>query len=308
MKRLLPFFLLISAISFADDGILPDTNLPEVPLKEEPSQSLWDYHPIHMGGNYITFSPASVTNVPEGGDLRFNKANAFLYMLLPVSATSYFFPRVEWNTFELNWDKNPKFNETRFYYLQFGLTFYTTAIENWRWILRANYNIDVKHMQRASQYSLYDALIWGSYQPHRKWHYHVGAFGYKGMEGQEVYPVIGIDFSPNKKWTFLAIFPMDYSIQYKLNDRWRLSLKGRPMKERFRTGKNEPQPRSVFSYSSMGAELNLRYERFMRFEMEVFGGYSSGGNFYIKDKDGKNALYSNVGGSIYGGANLDYAF
>jgi len=317
MKYLLPLFLLSTA--FADEicdasedpPFTYETPAPTPePVSTEPSHSLWDYHPIHVGGNFITLSPANVKikDGPEDGTLRFNKANAFLYMLLPISEKSYFFPRVEWNTFALDWDKNPKFRESRFYYMQFALTFYTTAIEQWRWIMRANYNLDLKHMQSPKKYGLFEALLWGAYQPHRKWHVHVGAFGYTGMEGQQVYPIIGADYSPDKEWTFLAIFPIDYAVQYKLNKEWRFSAKIRPLKERFRAGRQQPQPRSVFSYSSTGAELNVHYEKFMRFELEAFGGYNFGGKFYIKDSHGHNALYTTVDGSIYGGVNADYAF
>lgn len=316
MKHLLSLLLLTTAPLFSDNEAAPDDppftyeTPPPAPASTstEPSHSLWDYHPIHVGGNFITLSPADVTNTPQGGTLRFNKANAFLYMLLPISEKSYFFPRIEWNTFALDWDKNPKFTDSRFYYLQFALTFYTIAVENWRWILRANYNIDVKHMQSPKQYGLFEALLWGSYQPHRKWHYHVGAFGYTGMRGQQVYPIIGADYSPNKHWTFLLIFPMDYSIQYKLTDQWRFSAKVRPLKERFRSGRNQPQPRSIFSYSSTGAELNIHYEKPMRLEIELYGGYNFGGKFYIKDSHGHNALYTDVGGSLYAGVTADYAF
>lgn len=272
--------------------------------------SYWDFHPWHAGATAIGMGSAAVDpkHAAQQGDLVFNKASVFTYLIVPVSRTSFFFPRVEWNTFTLNWNKNPKFNETHFHYMQFALTFYSTAVENWRWIARADYNIDVKHFSHGKAYGLYSVLLWGTHQFHRKWHYHVGTLGYTGFEGQEVYPVIGVDFSPNKKWTFLGIFPITYSIDYNFNPEWRLSLKGRPMKERFRTGPYEPQPRSIFSYSATGLELNLHYEKFLRVEAEIFGGYNFGGNFYIKNKHGHKSLYTHVQGSPYGGASLNWGF
>lgn len=277
----------------------------------EPSRSLFDYQPIHIGGNVIRLGKADVTlrrGDVEDGHLYFRKSNAFLFMLLPISACSYFFPRVEWNTFTMAWNKNPKFHKKHFYYTQFALTFYSTALENWRWILRADYNMDLEHFSKPGLYGLFSGLMWGAYQIHRKWHYHVGILGYTGIEGQEVYPVIGLDYAPNKTWLFQIVFPMLYTIDYKLTKNWRFSLKGRPMKERFRTGPKEPQPRSIFSYSSTGAEFNVHYEIPMRFEMEAYVGYNFGGTFFIKNQEGHNSLYTDVGGSPYWGANLDYAF
>lgn len=275
-----------------------------------PSQSLWDYHPLHAGGNAIAIGNANVDlkGGSHSGEVTYNKANAFVYMLLPISKFSYFFPRVEYNFFTLDWNKNPKFNETRFQYVQFALTFLSIAVEKWRWVARTDYNIDVKHFSHPKTYGLFSALLWGTHQMHRKWHYHVGAFGYSGFEGQEVYPIIGFDYAPNKKWLFQAVFPLNYSIEYAFNKEWRLSLKGRPLKERFRTGPREPQPRSVFCYSSMGGEINLHYEKFLRVEAELFVGYNFGGSLYIKDRTGHHSLYTNVQSAPYLGGNLNWGF
>jgi hypothetical protein len=276
---------------------------------EQPrSESIWDYHPIHIGGNAISIGKANlqIKNGPGSGYVDFNKENAFLYCFLPISRTSYFLPRIEWNAFTMNWDQNPKFNETRFNYVQFALTFLSIAVEKWRWIVRGEYNLDAKNFSKAKKYGLFSALLWGTHELHRKWHYHIGSLGYTGFEGQEVYPIIGIDFAPNKKWLFQAVFPINYSIEYSLNNEWRLSLKGRPLKERFRAGKDQPQPRSVFSYSNIGAEINLHYEKFLKFELEAFAGYNFGGSLYIKDQRGHNALYTHFKGAPYVGASLNW--
>jgi hypothetical protein len=277
---------------------------------DEPSRSLWDYHPLHIGGNMLRIGGASVDpkKGDEGGHLYYRKSNAFLFMLLPVSAETYFFPRVEWNTVTLDWNENPKFRETHFYYLQFGLTLYSTAIEKWRWIARVDFNIDLEHFSQPGPYGLTTGLLWGAYQIHRKWHYHIGATGYKGMEGQMVYPLIGVDYSPDKKWTFQAIFPINYAIKYRAAKWCLLSLQGRPLRERLRVGNREPEPRAIFNYSTIGAEFNVHLEKKDRFEVEFFGGYNFGGSFYIKSQGGHRAYYTHLKGAPYGGANLDYAF
>ena len=275
--------------------------------EEEPSQSLWDYNPIHIGGHLLRIGKAEV-DAPQKGHLSFHKSNAFITMLLPISATSFFFPRIEWDTFKLDWTTNPKFKQTHFYYLQFGLMFYTTALENWRWILRADYNIDLKHFSKPGTYSLFSGIIWGMNTINERWNYHVGATGYVGLHGDILYPLIGIDYSPNQHWQFRAIFPIDYAIQYKLNKNWFFAIKGVPLKERFRAGAKEPQPRSIFNYSSVGLEANVKYEIEMRLTAEVYGGYNFGGNFYIKNQWGHKALYTTVEGAPYAGGKIDYAF
>lgn len=289
-------FLFFSAVLLAQDA--PDFE----------SRSIWDFHPIHVGGNFIWIGAANVCPRHESNDsdLKFNKTNAFLYTFVPVNRCSFFLPRVEYNRFTMDWNRNPRFNETTFQFMQFALTFLTMSLETWRWIARVDYNIDIKHFSKPKRYSLFSALLWGTHELHRKWHYHIGLFGYTGFSGQEVYPIIGLDYAPNKKWMFQFVFPVNYSIEYSFNPRWRLSLKGRPLKERFRSGKFEPDPRCVFNYSTMGAELNLHYEKFLNLEVEIYAGYNFGGSFYIKDRDGHRPLYTDVGSAPYAGASLNW--
>lgn len=294
MKPFLFLFLLLNATSLFCE-------------EEQASFSLWDYHPLHVSAQTIQTANASV-DAPQGGDVYFGKTFAYVSMLVPVTYTSYFIPRVEWVQFTLDWDKNPKFNETHFSYAQFSLLFYSKGMEKWRWIVRGEYNLDLKHFSTPSLYGLFSWLLWGAYELSEKWHYHIGATGYIGMEDEMTYPLLGIDYSPTDHWTLEAIFPITYSVQYHLNKNWRFSLIGRPMKERYRVGSHEPQPRSVFSYSSVGTEVNIHYEIPLKFEIEFYAGYNAGGNFYIKDQKGKNSLYTEVNGAPYLGGMINYGF
>ena len=291
-KIFLILFLLMGQLAFGD---------------EERNYTYWDVHPLHVGFNGIFLGDAEISDTPLKGDLTFNKESAFLYMLVPINEKNFFIPRVEWHSFEMNWNHNPKFKSNRFNYMQFSLTFFTNDLDNWRWIARADYNMDTAHFGDA-RYGLFSSLLWGSYDIWTDWHYHVGFYGYTGMKGMQIYPLLGLDYTLNKKWLFLFIFPIDYKIQYNINDRWSVALKGRPLKERFRTSSTEPQPSSIFSYSSIGAELNLRYEVFLRIEAEIFGGCNFGGSFYIKNRSASKSLYTDVGISPYGGASLNYGF
>lgn len=123
MKKLL--LLLVSFSLFAES------------LCEE-GKTIWDYHPIHIGGNGIFFGKADLDRRrgSSDGQLTFNKENAYIYTFVPINRCNFFLPRIEYNTFEMNWDRNPRFNETRFQYMQFALTFLTNGLESWRWILR----------------------------------------------------------------------------------------------------------------------------------------------------------------------------
>lgn len=275
------------------------------------AESIWDYHPIHVGGNAIFLGNADVKRRHGGdydGKVLFNRQTAYAYVLVPATKSNIFIPRVEYASFELDWNHNTRFNEKRFQYIQYALTFFTTAIEKWRWIMRADYNMDLNHLSRPGSYALFSALLWGTHDLNDRWKYHVGAFGYTGYDGQQVYPIIGFDYKPNNTWLFQAVFPINYMIQYSFTERWRIALKGRPLKERFRVGKNNPDPRGIFSYSSFGTELNLSYEKFLHLDFEIYAGYNWGGNMYFKDRNGNNPLYTSVESSPYGGASINWGF
>ena len=155
-------------------------------------------------------------------------------------------------------------------------------------------------------YGLFSGLAWGVHELSKEWNCHVGGLGYTGMRGNQIYPVIGFDYSPTEHWTFVAVFPIEYYIQYKIDPHWKFSIRGRPLKERFRASQNEPQPRSIFSYSSVGSEFNVKYQIFLRLEVEAYAGYNWGGTFYIKNAHGKSPLYTDLGGSLYGGLNVNW--
>ncbi len=269
--------------------------------------SYWDVHPLHAGGQFLRIGKADCQSGQEG-NLHYRKSAAFATLLVPLNHHNFFFPKVEINYVTFDWNKNTKFSETHFYYMQFGLTYYTNAIERWKWIARFDYNLQIEHVSHPGLYSLYNGMLWGAYEINSKWNYHLGGLGYWGLEGGTFYPLIGLDYKLDEKWFFQAIFPFAYSIEYKFAPEWTLAAKGRPLKERLRVGSREPQPRSILNYSSMGYELNLSYKKERRLTIEAYAGYNSGGKFYIKDEYGHNATYVKFGGAPYLGASLDFGF
>lgn len=274
---------------------------------QEEIPSYWSFHPLRVGGQCTRIGKANCQS-GQPGNVHFRKSNVFTTILLPINRENFFFPRFEFNYVTFDWNKNPKFNETHFYYFQFGLMFYSNALEKWRWIARLDYNIQIEHMSHLGPYGLYSGMLWGAYQIHRKWHYHVGALGYGGLEGGAFYPIIGFDYKAGKHWFFQAIFPITYSIEYAFSESWALALKGRPIKERLRAGSREPQPRSIFNYTSFGTELNVSYKLERRLTAEAYIGYDFIGSFYIKNAGGHRALYVDLGNAPYGGIAIDFGF
>lgn len=301
------FYWVCSCIALQVAALFAAEELDE-PVPDFSEFSYWDCHPVHVGADLIRVGQASIDghgHSDASGHLYFRKTNAFIYGFLPVTKDHILSPRVDWTTFTLDWNQNPAFNTTHFYYMRFALSYYTTALENWRWVMRADYSLDTEHFAHPGSYGLFSGLVWGTSQLFQDWHYHVGVLFYKGLAASPVYPVIGLDYSPNAHWLLQAVFPILYSVQYHITPSWTIAVKGRPLKERCRVGASQPQPRAVFNYSTMGAELNLHFEKFLRCEFEAYIGYNFGGDFYIKHP---GALYTNVGGAPYAGFSFDFGF
>ncbi len=273
--------------------------------EEEHVYTYWEIHPWHVGGQFLRVGKADCRR--NQGHMYYRKTQAFTQILLPINYDNFFIPRIEYNNVSFDWSRNPNFNQKNFNVLQSSLAFYTTALDEWKWIARFDYNLQLDHMKHPGKYSLYNGLLWGALKIHRKWHYHVGGLGYVGLEGGTFYPIIGADFAPNKHWFFQALFPINYSAEYK-KERWTFAFKIRPVKERLRSGPNEPVPKSVFSYAAYGSEINVSYDIPLRLNAEIYGGVNYGGKFYVKDGHGHNATYVNFGAAPYFGAALDFGF
>src|SRR4051812_38792595 len=106
--------LLLSFAAFADDHA---------------PTSYWSFHPLQAGGSVIGIGKADISETPLGGTIQFTKANTFAELLIPITPKTYLLPRADWSTFTMNWDKNPKFDTTQFYFAQFSLTFYSIDLE-----------------------------------------------------------------------------------------------------------------------------------------------------------------------------------
>ena len=225
---------------------------------EEPTElrpaSIWDYHPIHAGGNLIAVGNANVKQKggEPDGELTYNKANAYAYCFVPISRQSYFLPRVEWNAFTMDWDRNPKFHETHFQFVQFALTFLSTAVEKWRWIGRIDYNIDVKHFTHPKTYGLFSALLWGSHEFHRKWHYHVGALATPDSKDKKSIRSLDLTTPRIKNGCFKSSFrsPIPSNIRSIKSGAFR--LKGGPLKSAFALASWIPNPAPYFATRAWG--------------------------------------------------------
>lgn len=275
-------------------------------FSEENEVSYWDLHPWRIGSQIIRIGKADCSNAE--GNVHYRKSNLYTTVMVPINPKNFFFPRIEMNYVTFDWNQNPKFNETHFYYLQASLAYYSTGLEDWRWIGRFDYNLQTEHLSHPGRYGLYSGILWGAHQIHHKWRYHIGFLGYGGLEGSTIYPIIGFDWTPNGHWFLQALFPINYSIEYSFDESWTLAIKTQPLKERLRVGSREPQPRSIFNYSSTGTELNLQYEYKNRLTAEIYGGINYGGKFYIKDARGKNALYVKFESAPFFGAKIDFGF
>jgi hypothetical protein len=199
----------------------------------------------------------------------------------------------------MNWNDNPYFNATTFRGLDFGVLAYTTRVKDWLWQvgMAAQYSLDYGGLGR---YTRYTAMAWGRYEYSDTLGVHAGFYAFYNLRRNKVFPIIGVDWSPWKKWQFNLIFPMSIAVNYSITPCWTVDLAWRPIWSRHRVGSNEPVPRAIWENRDNGAELGINFTSPI-LQGGLFLGYSFGGTLKIMDYLGNNPVYYKYNGSPYVG-------
>jgi hypothetical protein len=168
--------------------------------------------------------------------------------------------------------------------LSFTFTTFSQRLHNWLWMASLTANWEPR-FNNFSEYTNYDLLFWGRYACNRDFNMHIGFFAQTGMKIDRIYPVIGFDWLINPKWKLNAIFPLNISVVYTINDNWNAALAGRLFDLRYRLGSHEK--RALLQYRNCGAELAINYER-KHFSANIHGGVTTGGQFKLSNRHNKN--------------------
>lgn len=213
---------------------------------------------------------------------------------------------IGYSTAHFKWKQNQYFQQKNFNELSLTLSAFSQRITCWLWQAQFTANWQTKYSDLAD-YTNYDIVLWGRYEFRKCFHMHIGFLAQTGMKIDHIYPIFGIDYTINEKWTINAVFPMNMSIVYKIDDYWSASLAGRLFDVRYRLGKHAHLKKALFQYRNRGAELALDYDK-DRIHANIHAGATFGGQFKIANHNNKDKKHFDLGSAAYAGGELAFKF
>lgn len=308
MKHRLCFFItgFVTALSTlsadVDSGDYGSEQMAD--LKDKPTPFKFDVRTDIIG-------PAKTTTkgFRHGEKLHYNESQAdlsavFYYDECHKEALAV---QVGFNNTQLYWDHNPSFDQKNFGNLGVVLGGVTQRLCGWTWQAFASLNMDTRNLG-INNYSTYDLLLWGKYGWRDDINVHVGFLGWTGLNIDKILPILGFDWTFCDKWQLNAVFPINISLIYTINDSFNIAAAGRFFWNRHRIEKSAFLSEGIWEYRNSGAELALNYALRNFVTLNVHGGYTFGGNVKISTKNHKHTKKYRFDGAPYVGGELAIHF
>lgn len=205
---------------------------------------------------------------------------------------------------KLEWKHNPYFQEQDFNTINLSVGGFTERWQDWRLLGQVTVHIDPIEDFNLADYTYYDIVLWGRYRYCHGIGLNMGFILITGMKIDRLYPIIGVDWKINNTWELNAVFPVNVSLVYKIDECWSCSLAGRTFDIRHRVAKDEPLSRGLFTYRNCGAELVLKYACDSRIEADIHVGYTTGGRFKVANRHYEDRQRFKLGAAPYGGSEI----
>lgn len=213
-----------------------------------------------------------------------------------------------WQNTHLHWAKNPYFRNQKYWNTFYVNTnFFTHRAEGWLWLAQAQINMNTNHWN-FNEYTTYDLLLWGRYDYTCDVGLHVGFAAQTGMKVDHVLPIIGFDWQYNEDIKINAVFPVNISAVYTINENLSAAVAARYFSTRQRAGKNEPVPESLFYYRATGFEGALNYVWDCGLNLNVHAGWLAGGVLRIGNREWRSRKNICFNGAPYAGGAFAWNF
>ena len=170
-----------------------------------------------------------------------------------LATASYTYTRIIW--------QNPYFDRNYFNSVGLAIAGFTERADNWVWkgLIRLNADIDCFD---ASNNLYWDILLAGRYAYSENFGLNMGFIALTGMKIDRLYPILGIDWKINDKWTLNLIYPTNIALIYSWNEEWSFEVATRSFDERHRVckGKDFQWNKGLIEYRATGAEFGVNYK------------------------------------------------
>lgn len=208
----------------------------------------------------------------------------------------------------LDWKFNPFFNQKDFDNISVLLGGFTERLNNWQWRAQVSINFEnLKHWD-FEDYMNYDFILWGRYEYCKNFGIHIGFLAQTGMKIDRVYPIFGFDWQYDRNWKINAVFPVNISLIYIIDQTWSVALASRFLDQRNRVGKNEYLTEGVWHYLTGGAEFGLNYNPTKWISANVHVGMNFGGHLTIASRHYHHRHRLRLDSAPYAGAEVAINF
>ncbi len=207
----------------------------------------------------------------------------------------------------LDWDDNFFFERKNYNTAAISATYFTHRLTHWRWIASADINLDADKWD-FNDYTTYDMLLWGRYQYCCNWGFHFGIYAETGMKLDLVLPVLGFDWQICDGLLLSAVFPVNMSLLYTIDENWSVAIAGRVFSDRHRAGKEGLYEKALWRYSNGGIEGDINYNICDWLTANVHAGYAFGGKLRISSRHNHHVHHERFKGAPYAGGAIAFNF
>lgn len=209
-----------------------------------------------------------------------------------------------------DWGDNTYFKTKDMDQLSFSVTGFSKRIHNWLCTGYVTATWEPRYTD-FYEYTNYEMLFWGRYTCTDVFNMHIGFLAQTGMKIDNVWPVIGFDWLINDKWKLNAVFPMNMSLVYTVNEVWTAAAAIRIFDLRYRMGKHQNIKKGfekgLLRYRNSGLEFVVNYVK-DAISANVHVGGTFGGRFKIANRHYKRKQHFDLGSAAYAGAEASYKF
>lgn len=213
---------------------------------------------------------------------------------------------IGYNHSRFDWNHNPYFSCKDMNQVSFTAAAFSARLQNWLWQASATVNWEPKYSNFAD-YTNYDLVLWGRYSCHRNANFHIGFLAQTGMKIDQIWPIIGFDWTFCQKWKLNVVFPVNISLVYTINDNWSAAVAGRMFNIRYRFGKHEHLKKALLRYYNNGVELAINYSQGPLYA-NLHAGMTLWGQFRISDSNNKHKKHFDMDPAPYVGGELACKF
>jgi hypothetical protein len=308
--RKLFFLTTLCTLALTSNAVFGADSVSQATIMEETAEALREIEnppTFGLNGHYLQGAPAEFKNGSVSGQkMGYREAHASLFTLLLPNCTETFALAVDYGQLGLLWEQNPYFGQSCFNSLEVGFLATTSRLTNW--FLQAGFSdrFDPSHNFMAP-YSRYSAQVWGRYASSEKLGWHIGALTQFGLKKINLWPIVGIDYTPSEHWKIRLVYPTDIAVVCSFDRHWSLALAGRFFNSRYRASKGEPLASGIFQYRNVGSELVLHYHWQALF-VKAFFGSSWHGMLQILKSNGNQAAEYDLRPAVYGGIDFSLFF